>query len=382
MSKKITFTILSISLLTVMAGAAVAPALGTIQKHFCTAPAILVRLIVSMPAIFIVTVNLLFPLIARHLRTRSIALLGLCLYVVSGMGAFLVPNIWVLLVLRVLLGVSVGIIMPLSTGLLAYYNPPEKMADLMGLSAAMNQLGGIVATLLAGYLATIRWNCSFLVYGLGLAAVVLVVLYLPNDRLEGANGAGKSMLNTIKQYHPCIVGIMLCMGLFFVFVSNFAITERSLFSVMQITYLMMGVDVVAFAVGLGFGFLMQKTPHTIKYIPPVAYMIAFALISFSDSIYMVLSALALIGIANGIGIPYMNTLASIKGGKDSVSNVMPIISASLYLGQFLSPLIVSMLSAPFSDDNQIVYKVAALFACIYLIQVCATRHFHKLPTRK
>ena len=35
-------------------------------------------------------------------------------------------------------------------GLLAFYFPPEEQARLMGLSAAMNQMGGVVATLLAG----------------------------------------------------------------------------------------------------------------------------------------------------------------------------------------------------------------------------------------
>ena len=42
-------TILSMSLLTVMAGAAIAPALGIIKAHFSDAPAMLVQFIVSMP---------------------------------------------------------------------------------------------------------------------------------------------------------------------------------------------------------------------------------------------------------------------------------------------------------------------------------------------
>lgn len=43
-NKKLTDTILSMSLLTVMAGAAIAPALGVIRKHFSTSPALLVQL--------------------------------------------------------------------------------------------------------------------------------------------------------------------------------------------------------------------------------------------------------------------------------------------------------------------------------------------------
>ncbi|MBR2232207.1 MAG: hypothetical protein IJ891_07565 [Prevotella sp.] len=64
------------------------------------------------------------------------------LYVAAGAGCFFVDDIYVLLVMRALLGISVGLIMPLSTGLLAYYFPPEEQAWLMGLSAAMNQMGG------------------------------------------------------------------------------------------------------------------------------------------------------------------------------------------------------------------------------------------------
>ncbi len=43
-NKKLTDTILSMSLLTVMAGAAIAPALGVIREHCSTSPALLVQL--------------------------------------------------------------------------------------------------------------------------------------------------------------------------------------------------------------------------------------------------------------------------------------------------------------------------------------------------
>ena len=59
-SKKVTATILSMSLLTVMAGAAIAPALGIIKAHFCDASAMLVQFIVSMPALLIIVTDLFF----------------------------------------------------------------------------------------------------------------------------------------------------------------------------------------------------------------------------------------------------------------------------------------------------------------------------------
>lgn len=377
MSKKITFTILSISLLTVMAGAAVAPALGTIQQYFCDSPVTLIQLIVSIPALFIIVVNLVFPIVARMLRTRTIALIGLGGYVVCGMGAFFANNIGVLLVLRALIGVSVGLLMPLSTGLLAYYNPPEKMAGLMGLSAAMNQMGGVACTLLAGLLATIGWNYAFLVYGLGLFAVILVVCYLPSEHLSSSRQETVRPLDMLKDCHSLIVEMVLCMGLFFVFVSNFAISERKTLSGMQITCLMMGVDLIALFVGLGFGRMMKCLPKVIRFLPPVAYLVAFVLLSFSHVVFVTITALILIGLANGVGIPYLNTTAGIKGGKDSVSKVMPMMSAALYFGQFASPLAIGLFSSYLSTNAMGPYEIAILFSTIYLLCVV----FHSRQTR-
>ena len=47
-TKRVTATILSMSLLTVMAGAAIAPALGIIKAHFSEADALLVHLAVRL----------------------------------------------------------------------------------------------------------------------------------------------------------------------------------------------------------------------------------------------------------------------------------------------------------------------------------------------
>jgi MFS family permease len=64
---------------------------------------------------------LFFLKISQHLRTRAIATTGLLLYIIAGAGCFFINDIYLLLLMRAVLGISVGLIMPLSTGLLAYY---------------------------------------------------------------------------------------------------------------------------------------------------------------------------------------------------------------------------------------------------------------------
>ena len=380
-SRRVTATILSMSLLTVMAGAAIAPALGIIRQHFADAPQMLIQLIVSIPALMIILTNLLFLPISRRWRTRTIALTGLTLYVVAGAGCFLLDNIYALLALRAVLGVSVGLIMPLSTGLLAYYFPPEEQARLMGLSAAMNQLGGVVATLLAGVLATIEWRYAFLVYLLGLIAMMMVWRWLPDAELRSEK---VTLVSTEQQYvkrgrafeprqllkfHPSVIGMLLLMMIFFVFPTNFAITaQQEGLSVEVITLIMVGLDVVAFLVGLVFGGLMHAFRRPIKYFAPMLFLAGYASYVAGGTVWLIVGS-CLIG------------MASIKGGRNSATTVMPLLSAALYLGQFVSPLVVSPVGRWLfgNADMTASYKVAILLCLVFLCQVWLTRHFQSLP---
>jgi len=381
-TRQVTATILSMSLLTVMAGAAIAPALGIIKEHFATAPDLYVQLIVSIPALLIIITSLFFRSISKRLRTRSIAIIGLMLYVLAGAGCFFVRDIYVLLAMRALLGLSVGLIMPLSTGLLAYYFPPTELARLMGLSAAMNQMGGVVATLLAGLLATIEWNYAFLVYILGLIALVMVFLWLPDEQLSSHDKQGNAFQpRHLLKFHPSVIGMFMLMLIFFIFPTNFAIIagQQTSLQAHSITIIMVGLDLVAFCVGLAFGHLMKAFRRPIKYFAPLCFLLGYGCYLVGNVSCLLIGS-ALIGVAAGVGVPYLNTIASIKGGKNSATTVMPLLSAALYLGQFIAPIIVMPLASIFCPGEVTgPYIVGVILSLLFLFQVWATRHFQSLP---
>ena len=196
-SRRVTATILSMSLLTVMAGAAIAPALGIIKAHFSEAPAILVQFIVSMPALLIIVTNLFFLPLSRVLRTRAIATTGLLLYVVAGAGCFFMDDIHLLLAMRALLGVSVGLIMPLSTGLMAtgvgvpYLNTiasikggKNSATTVMPLLSAALYLGQFVSPLIVMPLSKAIFGVDDIVapYKVGIALCLVFLLQVYGTR--------------------------------------------------------------------------------------------------------------------------------------------------------------------------------------------------------
>ncbi len=262
---KLICAILSLSLLTVMAGAAVAPALGLIQAYFADTDRSLVQMIVSMPALFIAGTNLfLFKPLCKRFRARTLLIFGLLLYTVFGCLAGLFSNILMILVCRALVGIGVGIIMPLSTGLLSFYFTRDKQGPLMGYSSALNMLGGVVATLIAG--------------------------------------------------------------------------------------------------GLAFSSLSKRIKRGMRFIAPALFIISYLFLGIVGNVFGTLAGSAFVGLANGIGVPYIMTSASAKAGRDAATTVMPLISASLYLAQFATPLILSA-TGHFTDVSSF---IIAVFAALLL----------------
>lgn len=366
-------SILSLSLLTVMAGAAVAPALGVIKEAFQNASQLSIQLIISMPALFIFLTNMIFPRLSAKFGSKTLVLAGLTLYTVGGVAAGLFSNITLLLCMRALVGIGVGIIMPLSTGLLAYYYPPEAQSKLSGYSSAMNQIGGVVATLLAGVLSSITWRASFLVYLLGLISIVLCLFFLPNERLNKATGdkaeEKTSVVTSIKTYYKYIVAMFLLMSCFFLYPANYAM-ETLRFDTMVpaslISVIMAFADVVAAVGGFLFFRIMKAAKGMTKVVSPVIFLLGFVCLYLGGWVGTLLGS-ALVGFANGAGVPFVISQGSMKAGKTAASTVMPLVSAALYLSQFVSPFLMTGASAVLGNFRHPAYLFGMVLSILFLL---------------
>ena len=296
--KPLAASILSLSLLTVMAGAAVAPALEVIRRHFSDASQLEVQLVVCMPALFIVITNMFFGRLASRFGARTLTMVGLALYTVGGAAAGLFNSIWAVLVMRALVGVGVGIIMPLSTGLLTYYFAPEKREGLMGLSSAANQLGGVVATLLAGVLANISWRLSFLVYLMGLISIVLCLIFMPNDRIRSveSSGAEKGGSGGVwRRNWGYILCMFLLMTAFFIYPANFAIVTAAEGAIPMslCAVIMAGTDLVAFGGGLAFVWVKRVSGKCARLVAPLLFLIGYCLLACLERVSAMLLHISL-----------------------------------------------------------------------------------------
>ena len=378
--KSLACAILSLSLLTVMAGAAVAPALGVIREYFSQENPLFIQMIISIPALFIFITNLIFPKICSRAGSKTLVMTGLFLYTAGGVAAGLFSNIWLVLLMRAVVGVGVGIIMPLSTGLLAYYYSSEQLDEMMGWSSSMNQLGGVIATLLSGVLASLSWRASFLVYFLGLLSILLCAAFLPDDRIPSGHSSSSS--ENLKTFSPYIVAMFFLMMSFFLYPSNFAMISTMDGSVPQhwIAVIMAGMDVVAAISGALFVKIKGFLGNSIRCLAPVLFLSGYLLLAFTTQLTGILLGSACIGFANGIGIPYLIAAASHKAGKTAAATALPLISGALYLSQFLTPFVYSAVeSVPvFSGILHLPYYLGIGTSVIFLCWSVVMLSEHRL----
>lgn len=378
--KRLKVSILSLSLLTVMAGAAMAPALGVISEYFSDEKTLFVQMIISMPAVFIFLTSFVFPKLAAKFRARTLLMIGLAFYTIGGCVAGVFNSIWIVLLMRALVGVGVGIIMPLSTGLLAFYFSPQEQEGLMGWSSAMNNMGGVIATLISGALATVSWRISFLVYLMGLISIVLCAAFMPNDKIQSdeadeRRGSAEpehvipSTGQVFRSNYVYIIAMFLEMSTFFIYPANFAmVTVRAGVIPENLTAIIMAMmDLVAFFGGMLFVKVKAAAGGSTKFVAPILFVVGYILLGVIGGWFGVLAGSVCVGFANGEGIPLIISEASKKMGRLAATTVMPLISAALYIAQFASPFIMSGVTAIAGDAVNLPYYWGAALAVVFLL---------------
>lgn len=187
-------SILSISLLTVMASAAISPALAKIHQAFRGTDPTMIKLVLTLPSLLIIPFSLLSGWLAARMKKKSVLLLGLCVYFLGGVAGGFARTIQELLVIRALFGIGAGLIIPLSTSLIADFFEGEERAKMMGYSGSVSHFGGVIFLLVSGWLACLSWRYAFGVYGLSLLIVLMVFFWVPEPASKRAAGPLKTAL--------------------------------------------------------------------------------------------------------------------------------------------------------------------------------------------
>ena len=163
----------SISAISSLPGLAVSPILGDLNRIFPDATDLEIQMLTSLPSLLIIPFVLLSGKLSVGRNNVKLLQTGMTIFFLSGVACLFAKSMLALIVISCILGIGAGIVIPLSTGFIVEYFTGSYRVRQLGYGSAINNLTLVLATMLAGYLAGVKWHLSFLVYTLPGISLVL-----------------------------------------------------------------------------------------------------------------------------------------------------------------------------------------------------------------
>jgi MFS family permease len=357
--------------LKIMANATISPALPALEASFPDEPAAayLTRFLVAAPSLSVVLIAPFAGLAADRFGRGPLLLAGVLLFAFAGSAGTYLPDLQSILVSRLLLGVAVAMTMTAQVALVGDLFSGQRRSAFMGWQTAAINFSGFLFIGFAGWLAGLSPRLPFLVY---LLPVLLVPLLLPilqqerNTRRESAaNTAANADLAPQKGWLvPALaVGLLTMVTVMFFFLMPsqlpYYLDENGIDSAsgtaMGLGALTLTGGVVAIAykrisslVGLsasfGIGFVLMG--------------LGFAILSIDALWPLILGGAALVGAGYSLVQPSFLLLALQVAPEERRGSVSGIVTTAMFLGQVVSPLLLTM---PIQDFGfAAVYRGTAL----------------------
>ena len=166
---------------------AVQTALDSIAAAFPNVPLTLVYLLNTIPTLVGLFVTLLAGrILGTRISFRTAAIIGAALFLLIGVVPYFLEEFALILASRALLGVSVGLITVVGPSLALLLFDEGQRTRVLGATNFANNLGNMFFLLVGGILAASGWRSVFLVYLIGAAVLVIVLLFLPEPK--GSDG--------------------------------------------------------------------------------------------------------------------------------------------------------------------------------------------------
>ena len=345
--------VLSISLL-LLAATAVSPAIANISAAFKQVSTQTIMLLVALPSMTMVLASLVFSKLSEFMGRRALVHVALLLFLVGGITPYFMNDMTMILVMRAILGLSLGLIFPLSLVLISDFFEGGERATIMGLQSVCVNVGGILFSLLGGLLCVADWHNTFLAYAIGFLVLIFVYFYLPEPSktqvtVNQGEAATKTPLPGRVYFIESVV--FLYNLLIFVFFTNVAIqvvgeNMGNAASAGFALTLFTGGGLVG---GLLFGKAMQRLKN---YTIAVGWLLTgagMALIAGTHDFTLLLVGCFIGGIGFSTTCPAFFVTLSILSPPARVAFSIALASALSGIGQFVAPFVLEAVAGQFGQ---------------------------------
>ena len=371
--------ILATSVLTIIATAAIGPALSVIDAQFTSASPLLIKSVVTIPALICILISLLSNKLSNYIRKKYLLIFGLILYLIASILSYFSNNIYSLLLTRGLFGLGLGIIAPLSLVVIGDFFEGKTRAKFMGYSTAVSDIGAVIAILIVGVLASLGWQNIFLIYLAGIVVLFLVIFFLPKiapydhsapeNKIESLN-KDTSNIKLNKGVFKYSVIIILSFIVFYSVPTNMSllIAYKHLGTPETSSYLIALITFSAFIGAMIFHRILKILKESLILFSFIFMAVGFILILLSNVVLIMAIGIIIAGIGFGIVVPYCLFYSAKCVHVKHTSLAITMVSTSIYVGESICPVVLNYIAKIFNLNNIIgLFYGAELLSIIAII---------------
>lgn len=374
----------SVSMLQ-MAGMNISPALQKIALAFPNVTEEAIQSLVTLPSLFIVFASLCSSTLARWISKRRTILVGSILFIVSGTLPMFFHSFRVIRFSRMLIGIGIGIMLPLNTSLLfSLFSDPNQRNTIMGWQSCASALGNVLATTLAGMLVKSHYRLVFAVHFIGILTFLSTLFWLPQDAIE--HNRKKALKNAINwkeeccsffyRIKPSTVLWLLTMFLYMGYLNSFSTKISLLVETMGIgdsSVSAMGISLLtvgSFVGGLFYGEIAAILKSYTFTVGTLFSSLGILLMAFAHHPLTIYTSSMLTGLGLALVAPAILVRVVEKSREKDHTMMVAVNSAMSNLGLSLSPYLTSVTAITLIGYSKTIrgeYTVSAIALCLMAI---------------
>lgn len=335
----------------------IAPILADLAQAFPAASASTIQFLMTMPSFVIILATLAAARLSTVVPKKRLVQAGTMLVMAVGVLGFSFHDSLTLLFLwGILLGVGIGLVVPIATSLVSDYFDGTERAAVMGQQTAGANIGAMLMTALGGMLAAVSWQYNYLVYLLALPGFLFATFYLPNQTPSQVIQQKQEKLPIMIWYYGWIALVFTM--LFNVGPVNLAMLmgEAGIGGTSWAGFATAALLLGGAITGYGFGSLVRRLRWLT--IPCGFFLLAAgnSIIIQSQSMMVLLIGTCLCGGSIGFVMPRCMMQVSALNNPALIAMAVALVMAGSNLGGFLTPILTSGSALLFATE-----KTAARF---------------------
>lgn len=352
-TRLVTGTLLVVSMLTVMSGSLVAPALPAMAEYLAhfRHGALMASYLIVTPALGVVLSAPVTGWAADRYGSWRVLVVSVLVLMVSGASGAWSAGYASLLTGRFVLGVAIASISTSTTSLLGSLPAEAQRQELLGKQSAFINAAAVIYTLAGGLLAAVHWRAPFLLYLWSAALLPFIRFGMQTHVTEEGKaaripqGALPAFLRSTAMPAAVFVWVTGCIAMAMIYTlftaQPFRMQELGFEDPKLVSFTIMAASALAAIAGWNF----QRLSRLVG--PLAAFALAFLMfgagflvVSAAQALWHVLVGNMLLGIGIGLAIPngaaWLSRIAPglVRG------RMLGIFNTFVFLGQFLSPLLI------------------------------------------